>query len=127
MVYVCITTAHSSVQVFSPVLQGLFMAMQTSSIVGNGHRQPIQALSDLVEVRCGPSGNVRPICRLLTHQVSCNIFFMYLVILGAFCTVFNICTVSSAITHVSLMRIGYNTIDEYMNAVCIMQTFAYVC
>ncbi|PNF25093.1 hypothetical protein B7P43_G02009 [Cryptotermes secundus] len=55
-------------KVFSPVLQGLFLTMQTSSIVGNGHRQPIQALSDLVEIRCGPSGNVRPICRLLTHQ-----------------------------------------------------------
>jgi len=69
---------YSSVQVFSPVLQGLFMTMQTSSIVGNGHRQPIQALGDLVEIRCGPSGNVRPICQLLTHQVSCNFFFYVL-------------------------------------------------
>lgn len=87
VVYVCMTSVYSSVQVFSPVLQGLFMTMQTSSIVGNGHRQPIQALSDLVEIRCGPSGNVRPICQLLTHQVSCKFFFMYLVILGAFHTV----------------------------------------
>jgi len=60
------------------------MAMQASSIVGNGHRQPIQALSDLVEIRCGPSGNIRPICQLLTHQVSSSIFFIYLLILTMF-------------------------------------------
>jgi hypothetical protein len=66
------------------------MTMQTSSIVGNGHRQPIQALSDLVEIRCGPSGNVRPICRLLTHQVSSDIF-LYLVILSVFTLTYVTC------------------------------------
>lgn len=120
MVYVSMTTVYSSVQVFSPVLQGLFMTMQTSSIVGNGHRQPIQALGDLVEIRCGPSGNVRPICQLLTHQVSCNFFFLCLVILGAFCTV------SSAVICFSLTCIGYDTTDECVNTVSITQTFAYV-
>ncbi|XP_066992504.2 ubiquitin conjugation factor E4 B isoform X2 [Anabrus simplex] len=55
-------------KVFGPLLQGLFRTMQSVSIVGNGHRQPIQALSDLVEIRCGPSGNVRPICKLITQQ-----------------------------------------------------------
>jgi hypothetical protein len=34
-------------------------------------------------------------------------------------------TVCSAITRVSLRRIGYNATDEYVNAVCIMRTFAY--
>ncbi|XP_049949366.1 ubiquitin conjugation factor E4 B [Schistocerca serialis cubense] len=56
-------------KIFGSILQGLFITMKASSIVGNGHRQPIQALSDLLEIRCGPSGNVRPICRLLTQQV----------------------------------------------------------
>ncbi|KAJ9575045.1 hypothetical protein L9F63_007780, partial [Diploptera punctata] len=55
-------------KVFGPVLQGLLLTMQNSSIVGNSHRQSIQALSDLVEIRCGPAGNVRPICRLITQQ-----------------------------------------------------------
>ena len=36
-------------------------------------------------------------------------------------------TVSSAITHVSLTRIGYNTADKMVNAVCITRTFAYAC
>ena len=122
MAYARVTTVYSSVQVFSPVLQGLFMTMQTSSIIGNGHRQ---ALGDLVEIRCGPSGNVRPICRLLTHQVSCNIFFMYLVVCSAFCTVFIICTISSAIMHVLLAQSDYNTVDEYLNTVCV--TLTYIC
>ncbi|GLG94106.1 Ubiquitin conjugation factor E4 B [Gryllus bimaculatus] len=63
------SSLESFSRVFSPLLQGLFLTMQSSSIVGNTHRQPIQALSDLVEIRCGPSGNVRPICKLLTQQV----------------------------------------------------------
>lgn len=66
------------------------MTMQTSSIVGNGHRQPIQALSDLVEIRCGPSGNVRPICRLLTHQVRFHVF-IYLIIHNVLSLYFNLC------------------------------------
>lgn len=43
--------------------------MQGASIVGNAHRKPLEALSELVEMRCGPSVNLRPICRLITHQV----------------------------------------------------------
>lgn len=53
----------------TPVLRGLFLNMQTASIIGNAHRQPIQALCDLLEIRCGPSGNIRPLCQLLTQQV----------------------------------------------------------
>ncbi|KAL1117669.1 hypothetical protein AAG570_003984 [Ranatra chinensis] len=53
-------------KVFSPLLQGLFRIMQNSSIVGNTHRKPLEALAELVEVRCC---NVRPICSLITNQV----------------------------------------------------------
>jgi stage V sporulation protein SpoVS len=35
--------------------------------------------------------------------------------------------VSYAITRVSLTRIGYNAIDQYVNAVCITRTFASSC
>lgn len=60
---------HVFSKIFSPVLQGLFLIMQQASIVGNEHRQPVQILSELSEIRCGPTGNIRPICRLITHQV----------------------------------------------------------
>lgn len=56
-------------KVFSPLLQGLYRVMQGASIVGNAHRKPLEALSELVEMRCGPSVSLRPICRLITHQV----------------------------------------------------------
>nr|CAD7398434.1 unnamed protein product [Timema poppensis] len=56
-------------EVFSPLLQGLFFTMHSASIIGNKHREPIQSLSELLDIRCGPSGNIRPICQLLTHQV----------------------------------------------------------
>lgn len=36
-------------------------------------------------------------------------------------------TVTSAITHVSLTRTGYNAIDEYVNVVCTTRTSAYSC
>nr|CAD7392943.1 unnamed protein product [Timema cristinae] len=48
---------------------GLFFTMHSASIIGNKHREPIQSLSELLDIRCGPSGNIRPICQLLTHQV----------------------------------------------------------
>lgn len=51
-------------KIFSPLLQDLFLAMQDSSVVGNEHRQPIQALNELAEIRCG----LRPICTLITQQ-----------------------------------------------------------
>ncbi|KAJ1522043.1 hypothetical protein ONE63_002360 [Megalurothrips usitatus] len=57
-------------QIMTPVLRGLFMGMQSASIMGNAHRVPIQALGDLLEIRCGPSGNIRPLCQLLTQQVN---------------------------------------------------------
>lgn len=56
-------------KIFEPLLQDLFNSMQNSSIVGNEHRQPIQILSELAEIRCGPTGNARPICRLITQQI----------------------------------------------------------
>lgn len=55
-------------KIFSPVLQGLFLAMQQASLIGNTHRRPIEALEELIEIRCGPSGKIRPICRLIIHQ-----------------------------------------------------------
>lgn len=56
-------------KIFTPLLQSLYLSMQHSSLVGNTHRKPIDALEELVELRCGPNGNIRPICRLITSQV----------------------------------------------------------
>ncbi|XP_046673336.1 ubiquitin conjugation factor E4 B isoform X1 [Homalodisca vitripennis] len=56
-------------KVFSPLLQGLYRAMQGASVVGNSHRKPLEALSDLVDMRVGPTASLRPICHLITHQV----------------------------------------------------------
>jgi hypothetical protein len=39
----------------------------------------------------------------------------------------NTSAASSAIMRVSLTRIGHNAIDGWVNAVCIMRTFAYAC
>lgn len=50
--------------IFSPILQSLFLHMQNASIVGNEHRQFLQALVELTEVRVGS----RPICTLITNQ-----------------------------------------------------------
>lgn len=36
------SNAHAFNKIFSPVLQGLFLIMQQTSVVGNEHRQPIQ-------------------------------------------------------------------------------------
>lgn len=41
------------------------------------------------------------------------------------CTYKDAITVSTDITHVSVMRIGYNAIDEEVNAVCITRTYTY--
>ncbi|KAK3929272.1 Ubiquitin conjugation factor E4 B [Frankliniella fusca] len=57
-------------QIMTPVLRGLFVGMQSASIFGNAHRVPITALCDLLEIRCGPSSNIRPLCNLLTQQVN---------------------------------------------------------
>uniref|UniRef100_A0A0A9Z5W3 Ubiquitin conjugation factor E4 B n=1 Tax=Lygus hesperus TaxID=30085 RepID=A0A0A9Z5W3_LYGHE len=56
-------------KVFSPLLQGLFRTMQTASMVDNAHRKPLEALAELVEIRCNQSSNVRPICSLITNQI----------------------------------------------------------
>lgn len=56
-------------KVFSPLLQGLYRNMRGASVVGNEHRKPLEGLSELVELRSGPSANLRPICTLITHQV----------------------------------------------------------
>jgi ubiquitin conjugation factor E4 B len=59
-------------RIFAPLLQSLYLAMQRANLVGNTHRRPIEALEELVEIRCGPSGNLRPVCRLITGQVQFN-------------------------------------------------------
>ena len=43
--------------------------MQRASLVGNTHRRPIEALEELIEIRCGPSGNIAPLGRLIANQV----------------------------------------------------------
>lgn len=63
-----VTRTHANKQlfskIFSPLLQDLFLTMQDASIVGNEHREPLQALHELAEIRCGG----RPICTLITQQ-----------------------------------------------------------
>ncbi|KAK9507640.1 hypothetical protein O3M35_007452 [Rhynocoris fuscipes] len=56
-------------KVFSPLLQGLFRTMQGASLVDNAHRKPLEGLAELVEMRCGSSSSIRPICSLITNQV----------------------------------------------------------
>ncbi|XP_076290726.1 ubiquitination factor E4B isoform X1 [Lasioglossum baleicum] len=67
-----VARTHTSPTVFikilTPLLQGLYLTMQQGSLVGNTHRRPIEALEELIDIRCGSSSNVRPICRLITHQ-----------------------------------------------------------
>lgn len=52
-------------RIFTPILEGLFKVMLRANFVENEHRNPIQTLSDLTEIRPLGGGNVRPICRLL--------------------------------------------------------------
>ncbi|KAJ8676226.1 hypothetical protein QAD02_012012 [Eretmocerus hayati] len=56
-------------KIFTPLLQSLYLCMQHAGLVGNSHRRPIEALEELIEIRCGPNGNIRPMCRLITSQV----------------------------------------------------------
>ncbi|XP_017878482.1 ubiquitin conjugation factor E4 B [Ceratina calcarata] len=56
-------------QIFTPLLQGLYLSMHQNSLIRNTHRKPIEALEDLIEIRCGPSSNIRPVCRLIVTQV----------------------------------------------------------
>ncbi|XP_034945689.1 ubiquitin conjugation factor E4 B [Chelonus insularis] len=68
-----VARTHSNPQtfnkIFTPLLQGLYLSMQQASLVGNTHRRPIEALEELIDIRCGTNGNIRPICRLITHQI----------------------------------------------------------
>lgn len=63
------TNPETLSKVFSPLLQGLFRTMQNASMVDNAHRKPLEGLAELVEIRCGPSNNVRPICCLISSQI----------------------------------------------------------
>ncbi|XP_029668537.1 ubiquitin conjugation factor E4 B-like isoform X2 [Formica exsecta] len=54
--------------IFTPVLQGLYDAIQKASLY-NKTQRPIEALAELIEIRCGPNSNIHPICRLITNQV----------------------------------------------------------
>ncbi|XP_068966391.1 ubiquitin conjugation factor E4 B [Bombus flavifrons] len=63
------TNAAVCNKIFTPLLQGLYLSMQQASLIRNTHRRPIEALEELIEICCGPSSNVRPICRLIVHQI----------------------------------------------------------
>lgn len=63
------TNTQTFNKIFTPLLQGLYLSMQQASMVGNTHRRPIEALEELIDIRVGTSGTIRPICRLLTHQI----------------------------------------------------------
>lgn len=63
------TQSQTFNKIFTPILQGLYLAMQQGSLVGNSHRRPIEALEELIDIRVGTNATTRPICRLLTHQI----------------------------------------------------------
>uniref|UniRef100_A0A8D8LIT7 Ubiquitin conjugation factor E4 B n=2 Tax=Cacopsylla melanoneura TaxID=428564 RepID=A0A8D8LIT7_9HEMI len=54
-------------QVLSPILQGLYTAMAEASIADQDYSKPLEALTDLVEIRVTTSsgGNVWPVCNVL--------------------------------------------------------------
>uniref|UniRef100_T1ISF9 Ubiquitin conjugation factor E4 B n=1 Tax=Strigamia maritima TaxID=126957 RepID=T1ISF9_STRMM len=54
--------------VFWPVLQSTLQATRLCSLESDCFRQPLQVLSELCEIRCGPTGNIRPICNLMVGQ-----------------------------------------------------------
>lgn len=57
-------------KVFGPLLQGLYREMHGASVVGDGHRKPLLALSELIDLRSSPlNHNDRPICNLVPVQV----------------------------------------------------------
>ncbi|XP_029680138.1 ubiquitin conjugation factor E4 B-like, partial [Formica exsecta] len=55
-------------KIFTPVLQDLYSAIETSILTDNMPR-PIEALGELIEIRSSPNSNIHPICRLITNQV----------------------------------------------------------
>ncbi|XP_070161317.1 ubiquitin conjugation factor E4 B-like isoform X3 [Polyergus mexicanus] len=55
-------------KIFTPILKGLYNAIQYASLHSNTQRRPMEALCELIEIRCGPNNNIHPICRLITIQ-----------------------------------------------------------
>ncbi|KAF7992765.1 hypothetical protein HCN44_005109 [Aphidius gifuensis] len=68
-----VTKIHTNTLIFNsifiPLLQGIYLSMQQSSLVGNTHRRPTEALEELIDIRIGTTGNIRPICKLITQQI----------------------------------------------------------
>ncbi|KAM0732007.1 Ubiquitin conjugation factor E4 B [Formica fusca] len=56
--------------IFTPVLQDLYFAIQ-KSLNGNTQTRPIEALGELIKIkiRSGPNSNIHPIYRLIMNQV----------------------------------------------------------
>ncbi|KAI5755958.1 hypothetical protein M8J77_020971 [Diaphorina citri] len=54
-------------QVMSPILQGVYKAMTEASIADPDYSKPLEALTDLLEIRIG--SNVWPVCSALVSQV----------------------------------------------------------
>lgn len=51
----------------SPILQGVYKAMTEASIADPDYSKPLEALTDLLEIRIG--SNVWPVCSALVSQV----------------------------------------------------------
>lgn len=54
--------------VFVPLLHSLLYVMRQCSLESDNFKQPLLALTELCEIRCGLSGNNRPICTLLVED-----------------------------------------------------------
>ncbi|KAL6419118.1 hypothetical protein ACFW04_011560 [Cataglyphis niger] len=56
-------------EIFTPVLQSLFLLIQRASLFGYTHRRPINALSKLIEICCDSNNNIRSIRFLIINQI----------------------------------------------------------
>ena len=54
--------------VFAPVLLGLSERVKNCSIADTSYKYPLQAMSELCEMRLGTSSSVRPICNLVCKK-----------------------------------------------------------
>ena len=57
-------------QIFSPVLCQLYWHAVSNGISDAIYKKALIALSELCDIRTDAKGNVRPICQLITEQVT---------------------------------------------------------
>lgn len=54
--------------IFIPVVQSTQQAARLCRLDTDAFRQPLQVLCELCDIRCGPTGNQRPLCTLIVQQ-----------------------------------------------------------